>query len=81
MSSPHPALSVSELNAMLLVLTNEERILEAALRDIDAALASPGRQLPEATYYELKTGLLARLTDIRAELAYYRALRTTQTPL
>jgi hypothetical protein len=76
MSSPKPVLSASEWNATLLVLTNEERVLETALRDIDAVLASTQRQLPEDVYHDLKQGLVQRLTEIRTQLAYFHTLRT-----
>lgn len=68
MSSPNlpPSSSASKLNelqATLLVLKNEARILSNALRDIELTLQSGPLEIPASEYREIAQALTTNLSE------------------
>lgn len=75
MSLPKTANLSDSLSMKLFTLLEEERALELSLSDLEDVIRNPGELIPVAEFEALMPGLKLRLDEVRAQIAYYRALR------
>ena len=75
MSLPKTANLSDSLSMKLFTLLEEERALELSLNDLDDVIRNPGELIPVKEFEALIPGLKLRLDEVRAQIAYYRALR------